>query len=353
MTQILIKQVRIIDPQSPFHQQVCDLLVSNGTIESIANSISSNASQVIDASGYCLSPGWVDMRANFQDPGFEYKEDLRSGASAAQAGGFTAVGVLPETLPILQSKSEIEYVKNLSQSLPVRALPLGALSKDLKGEEITEMFDMHQSGAVAFSNANHSVKAGVMQRALLYVKGFDGLICSHPNDAGIASGGQMHEGYHSTMLGLKGIPEHAETMAIERDLELLRYTGGRLHISHISTALGVEKIRAAKKEGLEVSCDVAAHQLLFTDAVLEEYDTRYKVFPPFRSEVHRKALIEGLLDGTIDAVISDHQPEDTEHKEVEFDFAAFGISSIQVVLPTLLKAMPELTPEKLVEVLSI
>ncbi|MBI1222668.1 MAG: amidohydrolase family protein [Bacteroidetes bacterium] len=352
MTQLILKKVRVIDPQSPFHQLVCDILIDRGIIQKISKEIKEPSVPSVDCAGKMVSAGWVDMRANFRDPGFEYKESLESGARAASAGGFTAVAVEPDTYPVIQSKSEVEYVKNQSLRLPLRALPMGALTKDLDGGEITEMFDMYQSGAVAFSNANKAVKAGVMQRALMYAKGFDGLICIHPDEPSVSGKGQMHEGYHSTLLGLKGIPAHAETMAINRDIELLGYTGGRLHFSHISTKPALDCISAARKKGLEISCDVAVHQLLFLDENLEEYDTRYKVFPPFRGKEDQKALKKGILDGRIDAIISDHAPEDTEHKEVEFDFAAFGMSSVQTVLPVLLKAVPEISDERLVELLS-
>jgi len=352
MTQLILKQVRIIDPQSPHHLHTHDIYIADGIIQEIASSISKEGIAEIHGKDLAVSAGWLDMRANFRDPGFEFKEDLVSGARAAAAGGFTAVALLPDTLPVLQSKSEIEYIRNASRNLPIDALPMGALSKDLAGEEITEMFDMHQSGAVAFTNANQSVKAGVMQRALMYVMGFDGLLCVHADMPSISNGGQMHEGYQSTMLGLKGIPDHAESMAINREIELLRYAGGKIHFSHISTAQGLDIIRRAKSEGLNISCDVAVHQLVFDDSALEEYDTRYKVFPPFRTKHHVEALRQGVLDGSIDAVVSDHHPEDTEHKQVEFDYAAFGISSIQTVLPTLLAAIPTISDERLVEVLS-
>ncbi len=352
MTQLILKQVRIIDPQSPHHLHTHDIYIADGIIQEIAESISKKGVEEISGKELAVSAGWLDMRANFRDPGFEYKEDLASGARAAAAGGFTAVALLPDTYPVLQSKSEIEYIRNASRTLPIDALPMGAISRDLAGEEITEMFDMHQSGAVAFSNANMPVKAGVIQRALMYVMGFDGLLCVHSDMPSISNGGQMHEGYQSTLLGLKGIPDHAETIAVNRELEILRYTGGKIHFSHLSTPSALNSIRAAKKEGLAVSCDVAVHQLVFDDTDLEEYDSRFKVFPPFRSKEHVKALRKALIDGTIDAVVSDHHPEDTEHKQVEFDYAAFGISSIQTVLPALLSAIPKISDERLVEVLS-
>lgn len=353
MNQLLLKRIRINDPRSKHHDKVVDMLVVKGKIEKIEPTINQEADVVFDAEGSTLSPGWIDMRANFRDPGFELKEDLKSGSKAALAGGFTAVAVLPDTHPIIQSKSEVDYIRRASERYHINLLPLGAITRNLEGVDMAEMYDMFQSGAIAFSNASKSINSGALQRALLYVQGFGGLLCIQPNDKNISQGGQMHEGYMSTLLGMKGIPEHAEALAIMRDLEILRYTGGKIHFNSISTLKGIELIKAAKKEGLQVTCDVAVHQLLFSDEDLADYDTRYKVYPPFRSAQHIQALKEAVLDGTVDAIVSDHQPEDTEHKEVEFDFASFGISSIQTVLPALLKALPELKEERVLEMLSL
>ncbi len=352
MNALILRNVQIIDPSSQAHLKNRDILIRDGKIAAIADSIKGEGDEkVLEGNEWKVSPGWMDFRANFRDPGFEYKEDLRSGANAAAAGGFTAVALLPDTDPILQSKSEVEYIRSVSSKLPVELYPLGALTRDLAGEEITEMYDMHCSGAVAFSNGNKSLKAGTMQRALLYTQGFGGLVCEHAQDTSLSAGGQMHEGYHSTLLGMKGIPAHAESIVVSRDLELLRYTGGRLHFSHISTAESVELIRKARKEGLQVSCDVAAHQLLLNDSMLEEYDSAFKVNPPLRSEEHRKALLEGVLDGTIEVVVSDHHPEDVEHKQVEFEYAAAGINALQTTFPVLAEALPELKDERLYELL--
>lgn len=351
---ILLRQARIIDPKSKFHQKTCDIRVENGQITAIATSLDlGGAEQEIKAEGLTVSPGWLDMRARFGEPGFEYKEDLRSGAQAAAAGGFTAVAILPDTYPVAQSKADIEYITNKSKALAVEVMPYGALTQNLDGEEITEMYDMQNSGAVGFSNAGNSVKSGTMQRALLYAKGIDGLVQVLPQEASLVRGGQMHEGYFSTLLGLKGIPAHAESIAIHRDLELLRYTGGKLHFNLVSTAEGLELIRQAKRAGLAVSCDVAAYQLLLDDSIMEEYDTRYKVFPPLRDKTHVEAMKAAVLDGTIDAVVSNHHPEDPEHKDVEFDFAAFGMSAMQQTFNILLEAMGDsLSDERLVELLS-
>ncbi|TNE79185.1 MAG: dihydroorotase [Bacteroidetes bacterium] len=352
---ILLRQARIIDPKSKFHQKTCDIRVENGVITAIGDKLdSSGGDQEIQADGLCVSPGWLDMRARFGEPGFEYKEDLRSGAQVAASGGFTAVALLPDTEPVAQTKADIEFIANKSRTLGVDVLPYGALTQDLAGEEITEMFDMQNSGAVAFSNAGNSVKSGTMQRALLYAKGIDGLIQVLAQEGSLVRGGQMHEGYYSTLLGLKGIPAHAESIAIHRDIELLRYTGGKLHFNLISTAEGLDLIRQAKKDGLAVSCDVAAYQLLLDDSIMEDYNTLYKVFPPLRDKNHVEAMKAAVLDGTIDAVVSNHHPEDPEHKDVEFDYAAFGMSAMQQTYNILLLAMgDQLSDERLVELLSL
>lgn len=331
----LIQNALVLDPGSRFHQSKQDILLENGLITRIGQITPEGDMQLVNSPALRVSMGWTDFRASFRDPGLEHKEDLTSGAAAAAAGGFTHVALLPDTLPVMQTKAEVEYVLSRSGKLPVSLLPMGAATQNLEGKELAEMYDMHLSGAVAFSNANKTMSAGALQRALLYCRGFDALLCVHPDDTSVSAGGMMHEGYHSTLLGMKGIPAHAEALIVQRDLEILRYTGGRLHFSHISTAQSVDLIRKAKAEGLSVSCDVAFYHLLLTDEKLEDYDTNYKVFPPLRNSEHQEALIAGVNDGTIDVICSDHAPEDLEHKEVEFDYAAFGIAGIQSVYPVL------------------
>jgi dihydroorotase len=351
---LLIRKAKIIDPGSSHHGKIRDLLIHEGKISRIADHIeNSGQAEELEVPGLRASQGWLDLRASFHDPGAEHKEDLQTGAAAAAAGGYTAVACLPDTHPVIQSKSEVEYVLSVSRSLAVDMLPLGAISCNLEGKDISEMYDMHRAGAVAFSNANKSLESGTMQRALMYVQGFGGLLCVHCDEKSLSRGGQMHEGYYSTLLGLKGIPAHAESIAVQRDLELLRYTGGKLHVSHISTAESVDLIRKAKKEGYSVTCDTAIHQLAFSDEMLEEYDTNYKVFPPLRNRFHIDALYGGLKDGTIDALISDHSPEDAESKVVEFDYAAFGITGLQTLYPLAVKhLLPVLGEEKTIALIS-
>jgi len=351
--EIILRQAKIIDPQSTHHLAIRDVHLKNGRIVSIAKSIEAGKIQEVRVKGALLSKGWLDMRARTCDPGYEYKEDLASFTAAAAAGGFTRVSTLPDTNPIVQDKSGVEYIRNRSAQYPVELLPLGAVSQNLKGLEITEMFDMHQAGAPAFTNAGKMMQSGSMQRALLYIKSFNSLLCILPQEETLSANGQMHEGKQSTMLGLKGIPSHAESIAVQRDLELLRYTDSRLHFSLISTKESLELIRRAKKDGLNVTCDTAAHYLIFTDEDLEEYDTNLKVMPPLRSNDHVKALKKAVLDGTIDVIVSDHHPEDIEHKQVEFDYASPGIIGLQTSYAALNKALADkLSDERLVELLA-
>jgi dihydroorotase len=334
---IIIRNARINDPLSLFHNQTKDLLISQGLIALVDDNIANlDNYPEYQADNLCVSNGWFDIRASFADPGYEQKEDFISGTRAAAAGGFTAVAILPDTKPIIQGKSEIEYILSKTKENPVRVYPLGALTHNLESREISEMYDMFLAGAIGFSNANYPLdKADVLQRALLYTKSFDALILLHEQDISFTKKAQMHEGINSTLLGMKGFPALAEFTQIQRDLEVLRYVGGKLHFSHISTARSVQIIKQAKAEGLRVSCDVAAAQLYFTDAALFEYDTNYKVNPPFRAQEDIDALKLAVLDGTIDAICSDHAPHEIEQKRVEFDFAAFGIAGIQTVFPIL------------------
>ncbi len=356
---ILILNATVCDPQSALNGKKCDVLISNGMIEEIHPSakkiFSKGGIKSLDANGQFISPGWFDMRASLREPGLEYKETLESGAKAAAAGGFTSIACLPDTEPAMQSKADMEYVLRKSDSLPVNILPYGAITKNRAGEELNELFDMHQAGAIAFSDGNKTIAhAGVMMRAMQYAANFGGLLLSHANDPHIAAGGSMHEGQVSVSLGLKGIPNIAEEIIIARDLELIRYTGNALHFSHISSKGSVDLIRKAKKQGLQVTADVAVANLIFTDNTLSTFDSNYKLSPPLRSKTDQKSLWDGIADGTIDCIITDHQPEDTEHKEVEFEYAAHGMTQLQTAYSLLQMFKPaSITTEMLVRALSI
>jgi dihydroorotase len=335
---LLIKSATIIDPNSPFHQKVADVLVEKGDITKIAAKINSDA-DVIDGKGKYLSPGFFDLNCNIGELGLETKEDLKSGTRAAAAGGFTGVALMPNTQPPVHSKAEVEYLFNRAKNNLVDVYPLGAISHKREGKDMAEMYDMYLSGAKAFTDGNRPVQdAGLMERALLYTQGFDALILSYPEDTAIAGKAKVNEGEMSTLLGMKGIPSLAEELMIARDLYLAEYTGSKIHFSTISTVRSVELIKDAKKKGLKVTCDVAAHHLVLTDEALAGFDSQYKVKPPLRTQKDVNALLKGLKDGTIDAIVSQHTPHEVEFKDVEFEVAEFGIIALQTAFATALKA---------------
>ena len=326
----LIKAALIIDPESPHHKKNFDVLISDGIIKKIDKNIDTKADTVIDGKNCILSPGFFDLHVSFGEPGFEFKEDLESGCKAAAAGGFTDVIQMPSTFPVMQNSAAIQMTTNKKANQLVTVHAAGALSVDMEGHDMTEMYDMHKSGAACFTDHKNAVQdAGVMLRSLLYVKTFDGLVMSFPDDRSLSGKGQMNEGSASTQLGLKGIPALAEELMVARDLMLCEYAEGKIHFSTISTKGSVELIRKAKKAGLKVTCDVAAHHLLLDESKIEEFDTRFKIKPPLRSQEDINALKEGLKDGTIDAICSDHIPEDVENKQKEFDLAAFGAEGLE------------------------
>jgi dihydroorotase len=335
---ILIKSCQIIDPQSVFHQKEVDVLIIDGKISKIAPQISSDSEQ-IDAKGKYLALGFFDLNVSFGEPGLETKEDFETGSKAAAAGGFTGVALMPHNSPTTDSKSQVAYILNKTKGNLVDIYPYGTISANREGKELSEMFDMQQNGAIAFTDGNLPVQdAGFMERALLYAKGFNGLILSLPEDVAIAGKAKMNEGIMSTLLGMKGIPNLAEELMVVRDLYLAEYTQSKVHFSTISTAGAVDLIRAAKQKGTHVTCDVAAHHLVLTENVLADFDSNYKVKPPLRTQKDVDALLKGLKDGVIDAVVSQHTPQEIEFKEVEFEIAKYGIIGLQTVLPLLFKA---------------
>ncbi|WP_295673731.1 dihydroorotase family protein [uncultured Mucilaginibacter sp.] len=335
---LLIKSATIIDPNSPFNQKIADVLIEKGIITQIAPDIETDT-EIFEAEGKYISPGFFDLNCNIGEPGLETKEDLYTGTKAAAAGGFTGIALMPNTVPPVHSKSEIEYILNRSKKNLVDVFPLGAISHKREGKDMAEMYDMYLSGAKAFSDGNKPVQdAGLMERALLYAQGFDALIFSYPEDTAIAGKAKVNEGEVSTLLGMKGIPSLAEELMIARDLYLAEYTVSRIHFSTISTTRSVELIREAKRKGLEVTCDVAAHHLVLTDEALLGFDSQYKVKPPLRTQDDVDALIAGLKDGTIDAIVSQHTPHEVEFKNVELEVAEFGIIGLQTALPLALKA---------------
>ncbi len=331
---ILLKSCTIIDSKNTFTSPQ-DLLIENGLIVRIAATINEEADHVIERENLHVSSGWFDAKVNFCDPGNEVKEDLFSGLKAAEAGGMTAVGITPNTQPSVSNKSQLEYLKMRGAFSPVDIYPFATLTSDMKGENLSEMYDLSQAGAIGFTDYHKNVSGGIMYRALLYAKNFNGQIISFPLDDSIFGKGYVHEGRVSVLTGLKAIPALAESMTIERDLNLVRYTEGKIHFTGLSTKEGVNLIRIAKHEGLNVTCDVYPQNLVFTQEEVMGFDAAFKLLPPLREEADRKALINGLKDGTIDFVCSDHSPEDIENKEVEFDQAAFGMIGVQTLFPLL------------------
>ena len=331
---ILIKGATVIDPNSSFNGKTTDVFIEDGIIKNIGKNLSESADKVIEEKNLHISPGLMDMHAEFCEPGLEYKEDLISGANAAAKGGFTSVAIMPNTTPTRSSKTDIEFVKSKTKNHIVDVLPIGALSHNLEGKELAEIFDMKQAGAVAFSDNKKAIKSsGLMSRALLYAKNFGGLVISFANDESLSHNGQMHEGEVSTTLGLEGIPTLSEELQISRDLFLTSYNEAKIHFSTISTVNAVTMINEAKSEGLNVTCEIAAHQIALTDKELIGFDSNYKTLPPLREDIDTEALIEGLKDGTIDIIVSDHTPQDIECKQKEFGLAEFGIIGLQTAFP--------------------
>lgn len=331
---LLIRSAQILDPKSPFNNSQVDILIDNGKIAKIDSEINEEDSDVFEAQGAIVSPGWIDMRSIFYDPGEEHKEDLETGSEAAAAAGFTQTMLLPNTKPVVDNKGAVSYVKKHSKYSLVDLLPCAAVSIKAEGKELTEMLDLEAAGAVAFSDGLNPIwHTDIMLKSLQYLQKFDGLLINRPEDKMLTAFGQMNEGIVSTGLGLKGMPKLAESVMVERDLKLLEYAGGKLHFSTISSKESVELIKEAKRKGLNVTCDVGVNYLKFTDQDLETYDTNYKVNPPYRSEEDRSALVEGVLDGTIDIIVSDHNPHDEESKKLEFDLAEFGTNNLQGFWP--------------------
>lgn len=336
-TKLLIKNAKVVDPNSPYHLKTLDILIENDQVTEVSSNIDKGDDcKLISHKNLHISPGWFDLRANFCDPGHEEREDLESGIHAAIFGGFTGVGISPETSPAIDSKADIEYIYQRAEGYPVNLLPYGSLSKGLKGEELSEMYDMYEAGAVGFSHGKTQVSnAALMKLALLYAKTFAPPVHILAIDESLSGGGHMHEGDMSTHLGLKGIPELAEEVATLRDLHLANYAECGIHFMNISSSSVVNLLKTAHSQGKAFTADVAVVNLLLTDAELENYDTRYKTFPPLRTESDRKSLIDALKEDLIQVITSDHSPVDIENKKCEFDQAEFGIIGLETLFGAL------------------
>jgi dihydroorotase len=323
---VLIKSATIIDPSNKHHLKKRDLLIEKGIITKIAASIKpSKKIKEISLPNLHVSSGWFDSSVSFGEPGYEERENITNGLLTAARSGFTHVAVNSDTLPVCDSKSTIKYLKSKSDGHLVNLYPIGALTNGCQGDHLAELYDMHTEGAIAFYDYKVPIaNPNMLKIALQYARTFDGLVQSFPLEWSLAKYGMVNENINSTRLGLKGIPPFAEELQITRDLYILEYTGGKLHIPTISTSKSVQLIREAKKKGLNVSCSVAISNLTCTDDHLESFDSNYKLLPPLRTNKDINALIKGIKDGTIDGVTSDHRPMDIEKKKTEFDHAEYG-----------------------------
>lgn len=349
---ILLKGVTVIDPSSPFHRQAIDLFIQNGFIVE-AGTVNRTADKKISIEGLHIAPGFTDIFSHFCDLGFEHRETLESGAMAAASGGYTDVFVLPNTEPVVHHKSGIEYIVQKSKPLPIDIHPIGAITKNAEGKELAEMYDMHKSGAVAFSDGLNSLQSpGVLVKALQYLRAIDKTIIQIPDDKSISAHGLMNEGIISTQLGLPGKPAIAEEIMIGRDIELAAYSESKLHITGVSTAIGIGLIREAKKGGIRVSCSVTPYHLYFTDEDLIDYDANLKLSPPLRKRSDTESLKEGIEDGTVDCIASHHLPQHTDNKIVEFEYAKNGMIGLETCFAAVRTAMPQLSVERLVELFS-
>ena len=346
---VLLKDLRLI--QDGAISEPTDYTFENGLIEKVLDANSRDFDQAIDCSSFLASKGWIDLRCGLGEPGQEYRETVESLCQSLCASGFSQALILPNTEPVIQSKSEVDFVLTKAKKYSPQLHVMGAVTKNALGEDLTEILDMHfQSGVRFFGDGTKTLaNPDRYMKILQYLQKFDGVLFDHAYDPLLAIFGQMHEGEISTKLGMKGIPNIAEDVAIQRNLEILKYAGGRVHIQTVNTAKGVAMIREAKAQGLKVTADVSIYQLIFTDADLMTFEPNYKVKPPFRGSEDRTALVEGLKDGTIDAIVSNHQPRDFDSKFAEFDLAAFGMAGLQTFLPAMVQLSDELSWELLIE----
>ncbi len=356
MNIIFIINGKIIDPAKKLDTTANILIKENKIAAITASKKIPDGAQVLDAKGCIVAPGFIDMHCHLRDPGEEYKEDIVSGSTAAALGGFTTICCMPNTKPVNDCAAVTEYIINKARTLSkVNVLPIGALTKGQKGENLADIGDMASAGVIAVSNDGEPLmNSALMRHAMEYAASFGLPVISHAEDLNLRGRGVMHEGIVSTELGLRGIPSAAEEAIVMRDILLANLTKTCLHIAHVSAAGSVEMIREAKRLKLPVTCEVTPHHLTLTDQSVHGYDTNTKVNPPLRSESDRRELIAGLADGTIDAIATDHAPHDITEKEKGFEESAFGIVGFETALPLCLKLVHErkITMKRMIDALS-
>lgn len=339
---LLVKNARIVCPGSPFHQQVTDVLIRDGIIRSIGPQQDPAGATLLEHDNLHLSTGWVDLFAHYGDPGFEYRETLASGCSAAAAGGFTDVFLAPNTSPAVSTLTQIEYLLQRTAHTPVRIHPIATVTRQAVGQELSEMYDLARAGARAFSDGTSPLQSpGLIVKALQYLKPLRQTLIQIPLTADPVFRGLMHEGLESTRMGLPGIPAVAEELAIQRDIELLRYTQSRLHLTGISTANGLRRVLEARDAGLDISFSVTPYHAIFCDEDLAGYDTRLKVNPPLRTRQDRDAIRQVLEEGQADGIASHHTPLHTDEKDCEFETALFGMTGQETVFSALNRLLPD------------
>ena len=339
---LLLRKAKIIDVNSIFHNKVVDVEINNGIFSAIGEHLPLKKDfKEINLDHLQISNGWFDSSVSLGEPGFEDRETIQNGLNVAAKSGFTKIALQPNTFPIIDNQSQINFVKSKANGFATEIYPIGALTKNSEGKDLAELFDMKNAGAVAFGDYNKNMNnPNLLKIALQYVQDFDGLVIAFSQESNIKGKGVVNEGIVSTRLGLKGIPALAEELQIAQNLFVLEYTGGKLHIPTISTAKSAQLIRDAKAKGLKVTCSVSVHHLVLTDEKLETFDTRYKVSPPLRTNEDRLELIKAVKDGTIDLITSDHNPIDIEHKKMEFDLAKNGTIGLESAFGALLTVLP-------------
>lgn len=352
---ILIQNILIADPNSPFNELKRDILIENGVVIKIDNNISTeNIDTLIDDQNLIIAPGFVDTYCHFNEPGFEYREDLESGSLAALQGGYTDVCIIPNTNPFIDNKSVVSFILNKSLNLKINIHPLGAVSQNCAGNEFAEMYDLNKAGVVGFTDGTNPIQSAIfLSKSLQYLKPLNKVLIQTPFDQDLTKTGLMNEGVQSTSLGLLGIPAIAEEMMIARDLEILKYTNGKIHFNCVSTIKGIELIDQAKKDGFQVTCSVSPFHLLFDENDIQNYETNLKVLQPLRTQEDKLALRKALKNNRIDCIASNHFPIHEDEKKCDFSSALYGMNTLEYCFAAIIDSVPKIKLEQLINLFSL